>query len=168
MYQKLPKTLKLLCPASWKRRKTIQIIDQNHAYVLGIPGLMKRMCRLLERISRKTFPSQNSISPTAGQATPSTRTHTPQEQHMDHMAAALRAALMENPAEEGGMDELAFMLGLPRESLLVSISKRRERASRNGSTVVDNFYSSTLPSNLFYCLWHVSLHILKQPKQIFF
>ena len=124
-YQKLPKTLKLLCPASWKRRKTIQIIDQNHAYVLGIPGFMKRMCRLLERISRKTFPSQSSISPTAGQATPSTRTHTPQEQHMDHMAAALRAALMENPAEEDGMDELAFMLGLPRESLLVSISKRR-------------------------------------------
>ena len=31
-----------------------------------------------------------------------------------------------------------------------------------------NFYSFSLPSNLFHCYCHVSSSILKQPKQVFF
>ena len=49
---------------------------------------------------------------------------------------------------------------------MVSISKRR-RARVMESTVVDNFYSSLLFSNLFHCLCHVLLYS-KTPKQVFF
>ena len=52
----------------------------------------------------------------------------------------------------------------------VSIFKRRERASRNGATIIFQFFFFTVPSlsNLFHCLCHVSPLFLKHPKQVFF
>ena len=58
----MKKTIKLLCPPTWKRRHTVHTIDANHALLLGTPGLLKRMCRLLERLVLKATYNSASLN----------------------------------------------------------------------------------------------------------
>ena len=123
----LKKTMSLLCPPTWSRRVTNHTIDQNHAFLLNIPGLLKRMCRLLERIvckalSTKMAERRNNTTSAAAAATAAAaaaaRSRTPEERNMTQMATALRSIIQENPGDpNAALEELAYLFGIPVESL---------------------------------------------------
>ena len=162
----LKKTMSLLCPPNFSRRRIVHTIDQNHAFLLKIPGLIARMCRLLERVIRK---AERAVRGGAGggkgggegegggeggassaaqqqQRASTTPTETAQQRSMNQISEALRTML--RGGEEGNtnstMNELAYMLGLPPAAL-------QQLASLNtGDMEIDSFMGSLLggPSSM--------------------
>jgi hypothetical protein len=133
--KKIKKTLKLLCPPTWKRRRTVHTIDSNHALLVGTPGLLRRMCRLLERIVLKgiTDPSKSINSSSCSQAS--------EQQSISHVSRILQTMILNESENSNELTELAHVLGLSPVSL--RHMARLSNITSNNTTSTTNTTNTT-------------------------